>query len=322
MMTIPSGYGGDLSLHHLRVLDVLLREHSLTRAAQVLEVSQPALSKTLAHLRRYFDDPLFIRVSLRMEPTPKALELAAPVTAILDRLRRLRSEHLSFDPRTSDRTFGFCVVDAGVIKLLPPLVTLLREEAPHVRLQVMQLDAERLDVWLESGKLDFAMGAFPSLVKGIRRQLLWVEKYVCVVRKGHPRLGPEPSSRALAAEKHVLVSTSGTGHAHQLAERAIEAAIPAENIVCRVPMFIAAAVMAKRTDTVATLPLSIATVLAEDLGLEVIKPPIKLPKIEIFQYWHERFHREPGNRWIRSVFPTLFRRPLTPRLDGRQRRSG
>jgi DNA-binding transcriptional LysR family regulator len=310
MSNIPLGYEGELGLHHLQVLDVLLREHSLTRAAQVLNVSQPALSKTLSRLRRYFDDPLFVRVSLRMEPTPKALELAEPVGAILERLRALRSEHVPFDPRTSNRTFTFCVVDAGVIKLLPPLVTLLVEEAPHVRMQVLQLDAEHLDAWLESGKIDFAMGSFPSLVKGIRRQLLWVEKYVSVVRKDHPRLGAEPSSRAFAAERHVLVSAAGTGHAHQLAERAVEAAIPPENIICRVPMFIAAAVMAKHTDAVATLPLSIATVLAEDLGLEVIKPLIRLPKIEIFQYWHERFHHEPGNRWIRSVFPTLFRRPL------------
>ena len=100
-MTIPTGYAGELDLHHLQVLDVLLREHSLTRAARVLDVTQPALSKTLARLRRYFDDPLFVRVALRMEPTPKALQLQAPVRAILEHMRALRSEHVPFDPRTS-----------------------------------------------------------------------------------------------------------------------------------------------------------------------------------------------------------------------------
>ena len=80
------------------------------------------MSKTLARLRRYFGDPLFVRVALRMEPTPKALQLQAPIRAILERMRSLRSEHVSFDPRTSHRTFNFCVVDAGLIKLLPPLV--------------------------------------------------------------------------------------------------------------------------------------------------------------------------------------------------------
>ena len=93
------------------------------------------------------------------------------------------------------------------------------------------------------------------------------------------------------------------------AEQAVEAAIPPENIICRVPIFIAAAIIAKHTNAVATLPMSIATVLAEDLDLEIIRPPIKLPKIEIFQYWHNRFHQEPANKWIRSVFASLFRTP-------------
>ena len=84
MQTIPNDHSGDPDLRQLRVFDVLLREHSLTRAARALDVTQPALSKTLAQLRRYFDDPLFVRVALRMEPTPKALQLQAPVRAILE----------------------------------------------------------------------------------------------------------------------------------------------------------------------------------------------------------------------------------------------
>jgi DNA-binding transcriptional LysR family regulator len=164
--TIPVGYEGELDLHHLQVLDVLLREHSLTRAAKVLNVSQPALSKTLARLRRHFSDPLFVRVSLRMEPTPKALALQEPVGTILDQLRMLRSEHVPFDPAKSNRTFNFCVVDAGVIKLMPPLVNYLERNAPNVRVRAMHLDTQHLDSWLESGSVDFAMGSFPTLAKG------------------------------------------------------------------------------------------------------------------------------------------------------------
>jgi DNA-binding transcriptional LysR family regulator len=312
--SITKSYPANIDLHHLRVLDILLRERSLTRAAKVLDVTQPALSKTLATLRRYFNDPLFVRVSNRMEPTPKAIEIANPVVEILDHMRALRSGHAVFDPRTSTRTFQFCVVDAGVIKLLPPLVNRVMSEAPHVRLRLVQLEGEHLESWLETGTVDFAMGSFPTLPKGIRRQPLWIEEYVSVVNRGHPRLSTNPSLREFAAENHVLVSTLGTGHAHKLAEQAVEAAIPPENIICRVPIFIAAAIVAKHTNAVATLPLSIATVLAEDLNLEIIRPPIKLPKIEIFQYWHNRFNGEPASRWIRSVFAELFR---TPRLRSR-----
>jgi DNA-binding transcriptional LysR family regulator len=304
--TIPLGYDGELDLHHLQVLDVLLREHSLTRSAKVLNVSQPALSKTLARLRRHFSDPLFVRVSLRMEPTPKALALQEPVGAILDQLRMLRSEHVPFDPAKSSRTFNFCVVDAGVIKLMPPLINYLERHAPNVRVRAMHLDTQHLDSWLESGKVDFAMGSFPALAKGIRSRQLWSEQYVSVARKDHPRLNRKPSLKEFVAEKHVLVSILGTGHAHKLAETAIEEIVPDENIICRVPIFTAAAVVAKNSDTIATLPHSIAMALAEDFGLEIIAPPVKLPKIEISQYWHERFHREPGNQWIRSVFLKLF----------------
>src|SRR5215468_5266219 len=269
MNGIPSGYAGEIDLHHLQVLDVLLREHSLTRAARLLNVTQPALSKTLARLRRYFGDPLFVRVSLRMEPTPKALALQPAIHAIIEQMRTLRSEHVPFDPKLTSRTFNFCVV--------------------------------------ESGTVDFAMGSFPGLIKGVRRQRLWTERYVSVARRGHPRLGKAPSAAAFAAEKHVLVSTAGTGHANQLAERAVEAAVPADNIVCRVPLFTAAAVVARHSDAIATLPASVASALADDLGLAILDPPIKLPRIEIYQYWHERFHRDPGNAWIRGVFARLFR---------------
>ncbi len=307
MRTIPGDYASEPDLHQLRAFDVLLRQHSLTRAARELNVTQPALSKTLAQLRRYFGDPLFVRIAGGMEPTPKALRLQALVREILDRAASLRSEYVAFDPRSSRRTFNFCVVDAGLLKLLPPLVERLMTAAPSVKLHVLELEPTQLERWLESGKLDFAMGSFPALSKSIRRQPLWVERYVSVARRGHPRLAAEPNFRSFAAEKHVLVSIPGSGHAHQIMQRTLEAAIPRENVVCQIPIFLGAAVLAKHTDAIATLPLSIATVLAEDLHLQVFTPPIKLPRIDIFQYWHDRFHRDQGNQWIRSVFKDLFR---------------
>jgi DNA-binding transcriptional LysR family regulator len=150
------------------------------------------------------------------------------------------------------------------------------------------------------------MGSFPSMPKGIRRQPLWVERYVSVARRGHPRLSAEPTLREFAAEKHVMVSIAGSGHAHEIMQRALEAAVPRDNIVCRIPIFTGAAVLAKQTDAIATLPLSVATALADDLDLQIITPPIRLPKIDIFQYWHARFHNDPASQWIRSVFKALF----------------
>src|SRR6266853_46369 len=173
MKTIPRKQGEALDLHALRVLDALFRERSLTRAAEALHTQQPALSKTLARLRRYFNDPLFVRVSLHMEPTAKALELEKPVRALLDGMQRLRSEQTRFEPGQSTRTFRVFTLDAGVIVLLPAVMKLLLGTAPNVRLRAAQVGLQNLHASLESGEIDLAIGEFPLLIPGIRRQNSW-----------------------------------------------------------------------------------------------------------------------------------------------------
>jgi DNA-binding transcriptional LysR family regulator len=307
MDTIPQrDDGGDIDLHHLQVLDVLLKERSLTKTGLVLDLTQPAISKTLARLRRYFDDPLFIRVGTRMEPTPKAAELTEPVRAIIDRMRTLRSDRVAFDAKTSDRTFKFFMVDAAVVQMLPPLLEYLRVAAPQMHVQAERCDVQHLDLWLESGLVDFAVGSFTVLGGGIRRHPLWSETYVAVARKDHPRITPAPSLDAFVAEQHALVTAVGTGHDYVAAERTLEAAIPRQNIVCRIPMFAAAAHIVKHSDVIATLPRTVARTMANDLDLQLVEVPIALPTMEIAEYWHERYHRDPGNVWIRGAFRTLF----------------
>ncbi|MEX3859510.1 LysR family transcriptional regulator [Paraburkholderia sp. BR10923] len=308
MHTIPQKSESDLELdlHHLQVFDVLLTEHSLTKAARVLNLSQPALSKTLARLRLYFGDPLFVRVGLRMEPTPKALELSEPVRSILKNFRALRSEYASFDPKMSTRKFSFFLVDAGAIKIFPALLNYLAAEAPGICVQSIPCDAQHLDLWLESGLVDLAIGSFPSLTMGIRRVPLWTESYVSVTRRDHPRIGSHPSKADFIAEKHALVSALGTGHEHLAVERLIESEVPSRNIVCRVPVFTSAALMAKHSDVIATVPRSLAVAMCRDLDLQLVEPPIELPRLEIAQYWHDRCHLEPGNQWLRNTFRKLF----------------
>ncbi|QBQ99849.1 LysR family transcriptional regulator [Paraburkholderia pallida] len=306
MDTIPRRNEAELDFHHLQVFDVLMTEHSITKAAHVLNVTQPALSKTLARLRVYFGDPLFIRVSMRMEPTPKALELAEPVKSILDNFRQLRSSHAAFNPVTSERTFSIHVVDAGVVNMLPPLLNYLAEHAPRVHVQAIHCDAQHLDLWLESGLIDIAIGSFPSLTTGIRRLPLWQETFACVTRSDHPRIGARPTHEAFISEKHVLVSAVGTGHEHLSVERLLESHVPRENIVCRVPAFAAAALISRRTDAIATIPGLLARGLVRDCGLQLVEPPLDFPKLEIAQYWHDRVHRDPGNQWIRTVMKQLF----------------
>jgi len=300
------GHAESLDLHQLRVIDVLLRERSVTRSSMVLNITQPALSKALGRLRGYFDDPLFVRVGLQMEPTPKALSMAPGVRAILDGVQALKADQVPFDPRVSDRSFSFLAVDAAIVVMLPPIVRALEVEAPSVHLRAVPLEAEHLHGWLQSGKADIAIGSYPNLTQGIRRQSLFSATYMSLMRRGHPRLSKTPSVADFIAEKHVLVVAERTGHAMQVAEEALESAIPPQNITIRVPGFTAAALAAKQTDAIATLPSPLAAVLARELDLELVKPPVRLPKFEIAQYWHERYHREPGNKWMRAMLFGLF----------------
>jgi len=320
MDVIPKIKDGEIDLLHLQIFEILLVERNLTRCARVLNMTQPALSKMLARLRLFFGDPLFVRVALRMEPTPKALELAQPVRAVLDGMRALRSGYAAFDPLTSDRRFSIFMVDAAVVQMLPPLLAALRVEAPKVHVQAVPCDVHHLDQWLESGLVDFAIGSFASLTQGIRRHPLWTEGYVSLFRKGHPQLsaenlrtgddeaGTRSALERFVNEQHALVSATGTGHEYAHAERKLEAILPRDHIVCRVPTFAAAALIARNSDVVATVPRTLGIALARDLDLVAVEPPLPLPPMEIAQYWHDRFHRDPGSQWFRSIVRRLFLR--------------
>ncbi len=297
----------EIDLKQLRAFRTLFQAGTLTRAAQMLNVTQPAMSKTLALLRQHFGDPLFTRAGHRMQPTARALELEPEINEILDHVLMLRTRHVPFDLANTSRVFKFCVVDAGLIRLLPKLIAKLQREAPGIRLQVVTVAEQHIESSLETGNLDFAMGSYPSMSAKVRRQPLWSINYASAARAAHPRVKKAPTRERFASELHVLATTAGTGHEHRKAERALQRAIPPRNVVCTVPSFVTAAYVASESDAFTTLPATLLGSLAPKLGLRTFKTPIELPKIQISQYWHERFHRDPANRWIREVFAELFK---------------
>jgi len=168
------------------------------------------------------------------------------------------------------------------------------------------LSAAAIASGVRSGEIDLAIGEFPLLVPGIRRQKLFSGRHMSIFQKDHPRLGNEPSPGEFMEEQHVFVTAAGTGHPHQIAERSLEEQLPARNIIAHVPSFTAAAILAKHTEAVATMPGPVATVLARELDMQLAKTPVKLPEFEIAQYWHERFDRDPGNQWLRSIIYAQF----------------
>jgi len=308
----------ELSLKDLRVLQVLLRECSITLAAQVLETTQPDVSKRLAYLRRQFGDQLLVRNGQTMQPTAKATDIAPQVKRLLDTADALQADALVFDPATSDRLFGLLVSDVGMVRFVPPLLERMADAAPRVRLRAVPLGSWQIESKLESGEADLALGAFPRAASHLRRQKLYSDGYVSVVRKDHPRLREMRSPAGFGAQRHILITASEIGHAaHSQAERAISTKIAPSNILLRVPSFLAGAIVASQTDGIATLPANLAASVAAPLGLVAFKTPLALPRIEIAQYWHERFHRDAAHRWLRAMTFELFgegrRQRQTPR---------
>ncbi len=297
----------DFRLWDFKVLNVVLRERSLTRAAEVLDTTQPAVSKVLARLRAYFGDPLFVRNGQAMNPTPKALEIAEPLRSLLVAADTLCTPTPPFDPRTSDRTFKVLTADTGSAILLPALLRRMATEGPRLALEAVPLDSRHFETKLESGEADLAIGAYPKAPRGLRRQHLYYDEYLCVARKDHPKLRTLNKRSGFRAARHIVVVASDTGHAaQQLAQQALEAEVAAENIMLRAPSFVVAALVASQTDSVATIPANLANSLADQLGLAPIRPPFPLPAFEIAQYWHEKYQRDPGHRWLRSTSHALF----------------
>lgn len=297
----------ELNLRELRILNALLHERSITRTAQLLATTQPGISKVLRNLRAQFADPLFVRNGHAMQPTAKALDIADQLRTLLGAADGLRAAVTAFDPVQSERTFSLLLTDVGMIRFLPPLIAHVAAIAPGINIRAMPLDSRQFELKLEAGEADLALGAFPKAARHLRRQRLYFDGYVTVARNGHPRLSVLRSRAGFLAERHILVTASETGHAaHMTAQRVLASQISSANILLQVPSFVAGAVVAAETDALTTLPANLAKRLAGPLGLTAFETPISLPRIEISQYWHERYHRDAAHRWFRSVTSDLY----------------
>ena len=306
---MPRSNEQDVRLHDLRIFEVVLREQSLTRAAELLDTTQPTISKVLARLRAQFQDPLLVRDGQAMRPTPRATQIAVPLRALLRAAEGIRyPAGDAFDPATAERTFRLLISDVGMIRFLPPLTARLAVAGPRLALEAVPLDSRHFEAKLASGDADLALGWFPKAPRGLRRQQLYVDRYVSVVRRGHPALPRLRTAAGFRAARHLLITASETGHgAHEVAKSALEAVVAPENVLLRLPSFVAAAVVASQSYGVATVPANLVRALGR-LRLTAFRPPIAIPPIAVAQYWHERYQRDPGHRWLREACFAIFGR--------------
>lgn len=295
-----------IDIRLLAVFDEICKSRSVTLAAAALGLGQPAVSVALSKLRRHFDDPLFVRTSTGMEPTPFAGELVVPVRAVLEALDLVLGKRNDFDPASSERTFRISMTDISQLVLLPGLLEKLRAEAPGLRIQVLPITGE-LARQLESGEADLALGYLPQLATGFYQQVLFHQKFVCMVSSKHPRIAGTMSREQFEAEDHAVIGSAGS--ATQMIERAMAGLGISRRIVLDIHNFISAALVAAQTDLVVTVPKRLGDVMQGRDGYQTLPVPFALPEYEVKQMWHQRFHNDPGNRWLRRVVSDLLSEP-------------
>lgn len=290
-----------LDLNLLVVLEALLAERSVTRAARRVGLSQPAVSNALGRLRRLLDDPLLVRTNGGMEPTPRALELAAPIAQALDTIRRALSAGAAFEPQRSAFTFRVQSADNLELSLMPRLIERLQRSAPQVDIVVTR-GGDRTEEELRSGRVDLYLGSWSSVPSSFKQHLLRQESFACIARRGHPKIKSKLTLEAYLRVGHVLVSSDDrTGVIDtQLSDHAM-----GRHVVLRTPSSLIAPLVVACTDLVATLPRGVATTFAQVLPLNVFKPPLDTPGFPIHMVWHPRTHEQSPHRWLREQIMTV-----------------
>jgi DNA-binding transcriptional LysR family regulator len=291
----------DIDLNLLRVFDAVLHEKGVTPAAAKLGLTQPAVSNALARLRKLLGDALFVRTPRGVDATPFARELAEPVRQALALLESALAHGPGFDPASSTRAFRFYMSDVGQIEFLPPLVERVQREAPGVRLEAVALEVEDIADALAAGALDVAIGFLPGLGAPVRRQPVFKDPYLCLMRADHP-ISSLTKKRFMEAS-HALVTYRG---GHRVVEEALERAGLARRIALRVPHFTVVPMVLERSDLILTLPGRVARVFERRGKLKALPPPVPIPLAEVAVHWHERFEADPGNRWLRGLMVELY----------------
>jgi DNA-binding transcriptional LysR family regulator len=294
----------EIDLNLLVVFNQLLVERSVSRAADVLGVGQPAVSNSLAKLRRLFGDDLFLRTPGGMEPTPFADQLAESVSYALGMIHSGINQRTSFDPKAAQQAFTIGMTDIGEIYFLPALVERLARDAPGVTLSTVRSTTVNLRDELEAGKVDLAVGLLPQLKAGFFQRRLFLQSYVCLVRRGHRLAKKRISLAEFSAAEHLVVVSAGTGHGK--VDELLQRSGVDRRVRLTVPHYVSVGHILQGSDMVATVPERLADRLIEPFDLVKVPHPAKLPDVAINVFWHAKYHRSPANRWLRGVVFDLF----------------
>lgn len=297
-----------LDLNLLVALDALLAERHVTRAAARIGLSQSAMSHALSRIREVFDDPMLVRTSEGMHPTVRALALEPRLRRALGELKvALAGGGASFEPRTSRRTFSLGTTDYAGIMLLPALLEHVRREAPDIDIVVKPLSPDWSSA-LGVGAVDVVLG--PARVAehdahGIAHEPIWLDRFRCVVRRGHPLARQRLTVERYVAYPHVMVAPNGTRGS--FIDDALSLLGHRRRVACMIPHFLVAPHLVARTDLVLTASEHVIRGHLAHLGLVDRPLPLTIAPFSLSMLWHERSTNEPGHVWLRDLLRELAR---------------
>lgn len=294
----------DIDLNQLVVFQQLMQQRRVSQVAQTLGITQPAVSNTLAKLRRKLGDELFIRTPSGMVPTALAEQMAAPIAHALQLIEEGLNAQTTLEPATVRRSLTIGMTDIGEIVFLPRLLERLHEQAPQIALSTLRSSPSNLREEMEKGQMDLALGPMSHLSAGFFQRKLFRQRYVCLFRKGHALDKQKISLAAIQKAEHLVVESAGT--VHDRVDDLLRDAGIVRNVRLTIPHFVSVGHILRSSDLVATVTETLAKSLVQPFDLRYLPHPFKLPEVDINTYWHGRVHRSPLHQWLRGVVYELF----------------
>lgn len=287
-----------MDLNLLLVFDAVYAERSISRAAERLHLSQPAISNALARLRNTVGDPLFERKGRGMVPTARAKTLRDPIRQALELLERGFRDDETFEYSNSRREFVIAVEDYGETIILPRFIDWLSEAAPDIHIRIRQEPSSSLTQDLREGTVDLALDYFALQNEGFTNKCVLTEDLVTLSRMSHPAIGEQLTLDTYLAQRHVVIAPRRRSRPMidlALAKRGLQ-----RHIALTVPHFISMPVVVQRSNLLATLPRRMAFIFADNFQLKAYSVPVRTPKFPVFLIWHEALENDPGHRWLRN----------------------
>lgn len=283
-----------IDLNLLVILDALLSEQHVTRAAERLHLSQPAVSHALARLRDLLGDPLLVRAGSTLVPTARALELVAPLAEALAQVQSLLAPN-TFDPATARRTFRVAMSDYGAAIILPGLIRTLRREAPGIDLQISHASREGMLDGVLNGDIDVAAGVFPEMPNELRSSVLFEEHYVCLLDRRRLPVDGVLDLPTYLSRPHVLLEMRGSGTPE--IERALTALRERRRVAISLPHWSVAPQLISGTDLI----LTVSSRSVRDIDqqqLIVLPPPFEIAPFTFVLAWHKRRGGDQALNWL------------------------